>query len=148
MIKRSLKRLASVFLVLAVVACAGAQVDTGAYEAYKQEVMAGEVLGDLLIENRSDCLLAAVTIVEMVHPQSGVHVMELVFDKWYKPGEKDIIKLIIGREYGMMVEGFYFDKKTGKATAMVGQQYKSGVMQDDKSNEIIIHCIHTNPRPA
>lgn len=152
MIKKSLRILASLIVGLALFACVNGDshvtelkkvVPTKEELAtlYKQELQAGEKWGDVNIENRSDCLLVAVTVLEVVNIAKDVEAMELVHGGWYDIGETETIKLIIGRKYIIMVEAF-------KNEAKQGQQLKGGVLEDDPNNDILIHCIHTEPRIA
>jgi hypothetical protein len=152
MIKKSLKILASLIIGLAMVACVNGdshvtelkKIEPTKEELaslYKQELKAGEKWGDVKIENRSDCLLVAVTVLEVVSITEGVEAMELVHGGWYDVGETESIQLIIGRKYIIMVEAFQGDKKKG-------QEMKVGKLVDAPNNDILVHCIHTEPRMA
>jgi hypothetical protein len=153
MIKRSLKILTSFIVGLALIGCTACSTPTKVTELkieptkeelatlYKQELEAGEKWGDVAIENRSDCLLVAVTVLELVTLDDGVEAMELVHGGWYDEGETETIQLIIGRKYIILVEAY-------QGNTRMGQEMKIGVLQDDPNNDILIHCIHTEPRAA
>ncbi len=154
MIKKTLKTLASIVIGLSLVACVNGEAKVKKVEPteeelatlYKQELKAGEKWGDVKIENRSDCLMVAVTILEIVNIDSETEALELVFGGWYMPTDSEDIRLIIGRKYIILVEAYFYDKTTGKATAKAGQQMKVGELVDDPNNDILIHCIHTEPK--
>lgn len=151
MIKRSLKILTSFIVGLALIGCTACstptkvtvlQVDPTEEELatlYKQELKAGEKWGTVGIENRSDCLMTAVTILEVVTLGDGVEAMELVHGGWYDVGDTDSVELIIGRKYIILVEAFRGNQK-------MGQEMKVGELVDAPNNDVIVHCIHTEPK--
>jgi hypothetical protein len=155
MIKRSLRILTSLFVAFAFVACVNGEAKVRTIEetvdpdAYEQVLKEGEKWQKVTIRNNSDCLLAAVTIVEIQHPGPGVNILELVYANWFQVGDEEVIKVIAGRDYGIMIEGFYFNKSDpGKATGLAGQRYKHGTLSGKDEDEIIINCIHTLPKTA
>ena len=139
MIKRTLKRLTSVLLVAALVigiGCATTQVE------YNPTV------GDMHISNNSDCLLFAVMIVEIViNPVTRAYTMDLVHAEWLPVGAAIDVELKIGHLYGILVEGYFFNKSDPmKATALAGQRYKQGIFTGKDQPTIVLNCIHTEPK--
>jgi hypothetical protein len=101
------------------------------------------------ITNYSDCLLIAVTIVTIErHDDGNLKEMKLYFAQWMYPGDHAVVYFEEGKEYGVLMEAFEFDKDTRKATAMINSIYREGPYDPNKpkSDHIDLHCGHTIPK--
>ena len=99
------------------------------------------------IENQSCCLLAAVTIVEIVTNEKAqmLESMDLVWGDWLEPGEIREVPLQLGHHYGILIEAFYWDEDTKKATAKAGEEFRDGVFIGGKTAVIEVVCPHIAP---
>jgi len=98
------------------------------------------------IENNSDCLLVAVTVVKVERLANGdLKEMNLHWAEWMYPGDTGEAFFEEGKEYAVMIEAFTFDRATRKATGIVGSQYREGIFDPKKIDmqKIDIRCGHT-----
>lgn len=119
----------------------------------KGAALPGEVDGPQMhkisIENNTDCLLVAVTVMKMEFKKDGtLKEMILYFGEWLEPGQKATLYAKDGEYYAALVEAFFWDPNTGKATAFAGQEYKEGKFDHTKKNatRMDIRCEHTQLR--
>lgn len=103
------------------------------------------------VENHTQELLAAVTIMRCTFDKQGKLVeMELYWAQWLEAGDKAKLWCVDGEYYVAMVETFFYDKETGKATDFFGTVMKEGYYDHTKKNstKIIIKIQDPNEREA
>lgn len=103
------------------------------------------------VENNSDCLLIGVTVMYVEFKEDGtLKEMDLYFGEWLEPGQKATLYVADGDYYIALVEAFFWDPDTKKATAPAGQQYKEGLYDHTKpkADRMDIRCIHTELKEA
>lgn len=98
------------------------------------------------IENNSDCIIIAVTIVKVVHGEDGgLASMDLYWAEWLEPGQQRFTYFKEGEHYAVLVEAFKYDHNTRKAIYKIGEQYKEGPFDPNAtdSRKIDVRCQHT-----
>lgn len=98
------------------------------------------------VENNSDCMLIAVTIMKVdFHDDGALKEMALWYHVWLEPGETDTVELEDGEYYYMLVEAFKWDAKAGKAVYKIGEQVKEGYHDHTRphADKIDVRCSHT-----
>ena len=139
MIKKGLKKIAKTLLVIAVIFTLGCvSVPTRVSNT-----------GIMTIKNSSDCLLFAVTIGKMTLNTEGLYDFEFVFGEWIPVGKEVEVELVIGQEYAILIESYYFSKEDSmEATEHVADIYKSGIFKGKEDSLIELHCTHSVPKSA
>lgn len=98
------------------------------------------------VENNSDCLLIAVTIMKVdFHDDGSLKEMTLWYTEWLEPGDKSSIDLEDGQYYYMLVEAFKWNPDTKKAEYKLGEQVKEGYHDHTRphADKIDVRCSHT-----
>lgn len=106
---------------------------------------------EVSVENNTDCLLVAVTVMKLEFKKDGtLKEMILYFGEWIEPGQKAKLYVKEGEYYAMLVESFFWDPDTKKATQRAGEEYREGKYDPNapSAKKIDIRCWHTQLREA